>query len=178
MRKSRSRNTLVIEILGIFAELVDPQAYHYNDRTVKELSCEVDGNTVVALLKFWPMGLVQHLRKLVKYYEIVIFTILPRGIVTKFFDEVPGLHEIISHSICYEELTMLESNNFVYKDLSLLDFNRHSNFVKNEDGEIDTDPSEIIVIDCKAPEEFADLQCVTYIQSDRYEGQFQYQNIQ
>lgn len=58
MRKSNSKNTLVFEIIGIFAELVEPCNYHFNDKSVKELSCKVDGNIVVALLKFWPMGLI------------------------------------------------------------------------------------------------------------------------
>lgn len=70
------------------------------------------------------MGLVQQLQKLVKYYELIVFTILPREIVNKFYNLVPGLSDLISHTLCYEELTFSEENGQVYKDLSLISENR------------------------------------------------------
>ena len=64
---------------------------------------------------------------------------------------LPGIEDMISHTLCYEELTYLDEDCNVYKDLSLLAHNRVSNHVSE-----DEDISEIMVIDTKKGEECCD----------------------
>ena len=47
---------------------------------------------------------IKHLKKLAKYYELVVYTILPGDILEQIFDMVPGIRDVISHSLCYNEL--------------------------------------------------------------------------
>ena len=72
------------------------------------------------------MGLLAQLKKLTKYYELVIYTILPREIVNQFYNLVPGIEDYISHTLCYEDLTFSEADGLAYKDLALLAHNRLS----------------------------------------------------
>lgn len=57
-RTANVKNTLVIELIGTFASLIDPKDYHYNDQSVKEFSYSLNGKICIALLKFWPTGLI------------------------------------------------------------------------------------------------------------------------
>ena len=82
-RKSRCRNTLVIEPIGSFFELIDPakDTFRLDDPMLKQLKCLIENQICIVLIKIWPQSLVQQLIKLTKYYEIVVFTILPRDIM-------------------------------------------------------------------------------------------------
>ena len=71
------------------------------------------------------MGLIKHLKKLAKYYELVVYTILPRDILEQIFGMVPGIRDIISHSLCYDELMF--DGTTAWKDLSYLAMNRKIN---------------------------------------------------
>ena len=67
---------------------------------------------------------------------------------------IPGIEDLISHTLCYEELTYLEDDCNVYKDLSLLAHNRVINFTS--ENEADHIISEIMVIDTHKGEECCD----------------------
>ena len=48
---------------------------------------------------------------------------LPRGLLNQLFDIAPELNSLISHTLCREELQ--NDQTYVYKDLSLIAFNRN-----------------------------------------------------
>jgi hypothetical protein len=62
-----------------------------------------------------------------------MFTILPREIMNQICKIVPGLKDLISYILCYEELIYEEENFAVYKDLGLLAHNRLTNLEVPED---------------------------------------------
>ena len=97
---------------------------------------------------------------------------MPRDIISQVYQMVDGLEDYISHTLCYEELTFSHEDQQVYKDLSLLAFNR----TQRIEGD-DQDPCEIMVIDTKPGEEVSDPQYVTYFQGRPYDGQLGYQNL-
>ena len=79
---------------------------------------------------------------------------------------VPGLKELISVTVCYEDLVYSEDESgLIYKDLALLSHNRTAQhgLYCNEDDE--TVMSEIMVIDTKKGQEFYDEQFVTHFES-------------
>lgn len=158
-RQTKCPNSLVIELIGTFLQLIDPESpdLTINDQSIKQLKCEINGQVCIVLIKFWPMGLLAQLKKLTKYYELVVYTILPRDVVNQFYKLVPGIEDFISHSLCYEDLVFSESEGLTYKDLALLAHNRQSHHVDENDG-----PSEIMVIDTKIGEECSDAQYVTF----------------
>ena len=96
-------------------------------------------------------GLLKQLRKLSKYYEIVIYTILPEQVMEEIYAIDGSFHDLISHTLCLEN--MVHYNNFVCKDLGLLVDNRTINLVEGED---DNECCEIIVVDVNASEECFD----------------------
>jgi hypothetical protein len=71
-----------------------------------------------------PNGLIQQLRRIAKYYEIVLFTVLSRQLLNKIISSiVPELDEIVHEILCMEEVLEGE-NNIYYKDLAILADNR------------------------------------------------------
>ena len=111
----------------------------------------------ICFASYWPLKLVLQLQKLKKYYEIIVFTILPKKFVDMFYEQIPDLKELIDHTLTYEDLVFDEENHVVYKDLSLITGNRNFHRNENEEG-------EIIVIDTKKREESVDTQFVTYFE--------------
>ena len=70
-------------MLGVFVNLIDTKhdQFNFSDPSVKSYQCTIDNQVYIAYLKFWPDSLMAYLTKLSKYYELIIFTILPREIV-------------------------------------------------------------------------------------------------
>ena len=64
-----------------------------------------------------------------------------------------------------------------YKDLSLLTKNRMTHLIP-EEGEDDTEQSEVMVIDSLEAEQCVDSQIVTFFQGRKFDGNVQYLNIQ
>ena len=94
-------------MLGTFVSLIDTkhdQFHLISDQSIRSFQCTIDNQVYIAYLKFWPDSLMSYLTKLNRYYELIIFTILPREIVTQFSKSIAGFDEIISHSLCYEDL--------------------------------------------------------------------------
>ena len=117
------------------------------------------------------------MQKLIKYYEIIIYTILPRNIVNEIFKLIPNFEECVSYTLCYEELTFSEDGT-VCKDLALLSHNRTSHHeLYQEPKQEDYELSEIMVIDVKKGEECCDMQYVTYFQGRPYDGEVVYHNL-
>jgi len=56
------------------------------------------------------------------YYELVMFTTLPRNFVDRLLKMTPGLDQVVSTVLCYEDTTQVE--DFVVKDISILLLNR------------------------------------------------------
>ena len=92
----------------------------------------------------WPEGIMKWMRKLWQYYELIFFTFLPREIMNKIFELVPGLEELISHTLCKEVL--VPGEGVIYKDLTFLAYNRVGNLNIDKDEEESTQ-SEIMVLD-------------------------------
>lgn len=117
------------------------------------------------------------MRKLKKYYELVIFTILPQMIVDQIWAMIPELKELISHTLTMSDLLSDDQQKETYKDLSLLSLNRIKK-AKEGDQENHQNEPKIFVIDVEEYEKVLDSSCqVFFFQSDKYEGTIQYQNL-
>ena len=93
--------------------------------------------------------------------------------VDQIYSDIPGINDLISHTLTYDHLEFSDETNQVYKDLALLAHNRTSNF---SDQKMDTD-CEQMVIDYKNSEDTVDANHVTYFQSKEYDGHLGYQNL-
>ena len=136
-RKTICSNTLVIEPINCFFKLINPNVgasimrehlqSKLGDQSIKQAKTVIDNQLYIALIQIWPMGLIKHLKKLAKYYELVVYTILPGDILEQIFDMVPGIRDVISHSLCYNELIF--DGTTAWKDLSYLAMNRKINTI-------------------------------------------------
>lgn len=80
-KKTKHANTLVIEPCGLFFRIHDatkPQMLLQNGSQVRQIMEEVDGQKMLLTIHISPSGLVNQIKRLAKYYEIVLFTVLPR----------------------------------------------------------------------------------------------------
>jgi len=57
-------------------------------------------------IKYWEQPLLTHLKKLIKYYEIVVFTSLPRAFMEKLLKQCPGLDNLLNIILCSEDSTI------------------------------------------------------------------------
>ena len=82
-RKNKCRDTLVFEPVGSFFQLLDPEKDQFDlgEPSMKEFKCLIGNQICVALMRIWPLQLLHELARLHKYYELVVYTILPRGIM-------------------------------------------------------------------------------------------------
>jgi hypothetical protein len=106
------------------------------------------------------MFLLYHLDKLAKYYELVVYTILPKVILEQVYDKIPGIRDLISHSLCYEDL--IYDGDYACKDLGYLAQNRTINIVPGDDEDMTI--SEIMVSDIGLGSTSSDQETVTYLQ--------------
>ena len=103
---------------------------------LKQVKSLINNQICICIIKIYPSGLIKQLMKLVKYYELIVFTILPRDIINQIYKLCPGITDLISHTLCNEELVY--TSDMAYKDLSLLTKNRMTHLIP-EDGEEDTE---------------------------------------
>jgi hypothetical protein len=81
----------------------------------------------------WADYLSSYLRKLSKWYEIVIYTILPREIMSKILMLIPEASTYVTKYLCSGELLdNLFDAPVVCKDLDLLAANRKYKFEGNK----------------------------------------------
>ena len=110
------------------------------------------------------MSLVNHLKKLAINYELVVYTILPRDTINQIYALIPNVHEIISHTLCYEDMFFeIFDGGFACKDISLLADNRSN--------------CELIVVDVLDSQQSVDLNTVTYLTLSEYDGKVTYTNL-
>ena len=110
------------------------------------------------------MSLVNHLKQLAINYELVVYTILPRDTINQIYAMIPNMHEIISQTLCYEDMYFeIFDGGFACKDISLLATNRNN--------------CELIVIDVLDSQQFVDLNTVTYLTLNEYDGKVTYTNF-
>jgi hypothetical protein len=62
------------------------------------------------------------MRKLHQFYELIIFTYLPKNIMDEIYELVQGLKDLVSHTLCNDDL--LSNDECHYKDLNFLAHNR------------------------------------------------------
>ena len=93
-------------MVGTMVQLLDPYTdeIDFRDPNLKMISCQIEGQEYVAYIKLWPQQLLLQMRKLKKYYELIIFTILPQMIVDQIWAMVPELKELISHTLTMSDL--------------------------------------------------------------------------
>ena len=84
-------------------------------------------------MKIWTQGLIKQLKKLAKNYEIIIYTILPTDVMDKIYKLDPEFADIISHTLCFEQLVF--QDGYPCKDLALLAENRTQNLEAQDDEE-------------------------------------------
>mmetsp|Transcript_24419 Transcript_24419/g.37852 ORF Transcript_24419/g.37852 Transcript_24419/m.37852 type:complete len:144 (+) Transcript_24419:3998-4429(+) len=140
---------------------------------VKQFKCMIDSQPYIAVIKIFPKTLLAHLKKLSRFYEIIIYSILPMEILKQIYALHPDLKDVINHTLSYENL--IYDNNYACKDLGFLYENRMEN-IQQEDGEEPT-PSEIMVIDSLNSSDSSDQQCVTFFQGHPFQGDMNYGNM-
>jgi len=89
---------------------------------VKQLKCKIENQTYIAMIQIWPKQLEQQLKKLSRFYEIIVYSILPRDILFQIYNLYSELKDVISHTLGYEHL--IYQDNYVCKDLGYLHENR------------------------------------------------------
>jgi hypothetical protein len=124
---SQKRKTLVFEPIGTFFEVIDPSKgeFYFGDPSLQQVSVEIGGRLYITIVRIWTNSLSSYLRKFSKRYEVVIYTILPREIMSKILMMIPEASTYITKYLCSGELL---DNMFdapvVCKDLDLLAANR------------------------------------------------------
>ena len=141
----------------------------------KQVKYFVQDQICVAFIKIWPEGVVKWMKKLWQYYELIFFTFLPREIMNKIYELVPGLNELISHTLCKEDLVPGEEG-MIYKDLTYLAYNRVSNLQLDQDEEQATQ-SEIMVIDILDGHTCSDQGGFGYLKGQSIDDNFTYPNL-
>jgi hypothetical protein len=115
--------------------------------------------------------------KLAKYYELIIYSILPKEVIDQIYKLVPGIEQYISQTLSYENLTFCDDNFLVYKDISFLAHNRVTHMTEIENDDAEPIEGEIMVIDVLSAEDNVDNNYITYFQSQPYNGQLTYTNL-
>lgn len=135
-RVNKIKSCLVIEPVGLFLQLIDssqdPRSLQeYQAGELKQLSFTHDGTKFIVMIQIQIQGLLKQLRKLSKYYELVIYTILPSQIMDEIYSLDDSFQDLISHTLCLDHL--VHYNELVCKDLGLLVENRTINLFSEED---------------------------------------------
>lgn len=99
------------------------------DTIVPQFQSTFNGTKFITQIKVYPQGLMINLEKIKKYYEIIIYTYLPRHTMNEIYRHIPQLQDLISHTLTYEDLVYNEESEDYYKDLSLLHNNRMGEIV-------------------------------------------------
>ena len=129
----------------------------------------------MAIIKIYPIGLSSLLKKLAKYYEIIVYSLLPKSILDQIFESVPDSQYSINHILAYDDIYFRDG--YACRDLGILAENRTQNLKPNGEG-ADIQDSEILVIDRGEGQAVADQKCVTYLQGQVYDGSYNYKNLQ
>lgn len=78
----------MFEPYNLFFKVLDPAEVKLTDPLLKQLQYD-DGETkYVVTIKSYEHGLLKHLSKLAKYYELVIYTVMPRSLMEDIFKKV------------------------------------------------------------------------------------------
>lgn len=105
-------------------KLVDPSSEEFNlkDSNVRTLAAS-NGNTLeVAYVRFAPMPLLKVLKSFQNYFELIVFTVLPRRFVDLILKEISGIESYFSLILCQEEAQWTE--DYILRDVSLFLGNR------------------------------------------------------
>lgn len=180
-RTSNSKNCLVIEPIGTFFQLVNPNvnSYVFGDTSMRQTQTMIGGQLYLSVIKIWPMSLAQHLKKLAKYYELIVYTILPRETLMQIYSMIPGIEQYISHSLCYDQVMFdVFDGGYACKDLSYLSQNRKINVEQaSEDNGQSDSQCEMIVVDILDSQESSDPRVVIYFSAEEFDGQVAYPNL-
>ena len=104
--------------------------------------------------------LLSTMKDLHQHCELIVFTVLPRAFVDGILNKIPELWAIFSYIFCREE--MVQTDEFLIKDLSYLLLNRN--------------PNDIIVIDVDESR-VDDEYFSSIILQHRYDGSINYSQI-
>ena len=74
------------------------------DISIRQIQTMINGQLYLCGIKIWPMSLVNHLKKLSTNFELVVYTILPRETINQIYALIPCVYELISHTICNEDI--------------------------------------------------------------------------
>jgi len=136
---SRAKQTLVFEIVDVFVKIIDSSKdeFFLQDTSTKQIYSPTEDEIQIMFIKYWEQPLLNQLRHLQMYYELVIFTTLPRYFVDRLLSMTPQLDSVISTILCNEDTTIVE--DFIIKDISILLLNRELQDIFI----VDTDPDHV-----------------------------------
>jgi len=86
-------------------KIIDPEVDtdHILDPLVKQCAVTAGDKLEVMYFKMCQPSLLKILKSLTQYYEIIIFTILPRRTMNAIYESVPMLRSKINFTLCLEE---------------------------------------------------------------------------
>lgn len=114
------------------------------------------------------------MQKLSKFYEIIIFTYLPKNVMEEVYELVTGLKDLVSHTLCSDDL--LSNNECHYKDLNFLASNRTINLQPDPDDD-ELTLSEIMVIDTADDCTMQQEETFSFIKASPFIGNVTYPNL-
>jgi len=88
---SRAKQTLVFEIVDVFVKIIDSSKdeFFLQDTSTKQIYSPTEDEIQIMFIKYWEQPLLNQLRHLQMYYELVIFTTLPRYFVDRLLSMTP-----------------------------------------------------------------------------------------
>ena len=145
-------------MIDVFIKIIDTckDEFFLQDTSTKQIYSPTEDEIQIMFVKYWEQPLLNHLRALQAYYELVIFTTLPRNFMERLLTSTPALEQVISKVLCLEDATPVDT--FIVKDISLLLHNRELEdiFV------VDTNPNQV------------QEEVVAHIAPDPYDGLIPY----
>ena len=117
------------------------------------------------VMRIWSDSLNRMICKLAKYYELIIYTILPKEVMNQVYEFYPAIKKIISHTLCGEDIEYNEKefSRLAVKDLNHFAENRKANIHSSDSSGDNQTETEIMVVDVNESEEVADS-AISYIQ--------------
>lgn len=176
-RTCRAKDTLVFEPYNLFFKVYDQDVQDQElsmdslirDSLIRQFMVDIEGSASLFTIKLWPQGLIPKIKKLARHYELIIFSVLPRKIITELINmHLSELKDCFSFVLGNEDLTMFEGHNKAFKDIGLLACNRMDN---------QESPGELFVIDTCDFESSVDQDLITFLPAKVYGCDLKHTNL-
>lgn len=78
-------------MVGTFIKIIDPSqdSITLDDRTIRRLVIQSGDTKEVLMVKFSEKALIKSLQTIQAYYELIIFTVIPRRFLDLILEQIP-----------------------------------------------------------------------------------------